>query len=77
MLCRENVASSDVKTRVDTTLGRIGTSDLDQEDGLLKSRLGKQLSGVADSSGSGDDLSTSSVDGIGVELELAMQEDER
>lgn len=62
-----NVSSPDVQTRVNTTLSRVGASNLDQEHGLLESWLGEELSGVTDSSGGRNDLSTTSVDGIGVE----------
>lgn len=55
-------------THVNTTLGRLGHSNLDQEHGLLESGLSKQLSGVTNTSSSGDDLTTTSVNGIGVEL---------
>lgn len=71
LLGREHVSSSNVQTRVDTTLSSLWASNLDQEDGFLESRLGQQLGGVTDSSSGRDDLSSSSVDGIGVELTLA------
>ena len=51
---------------VDATNGVIGALDLDKEDGLLESWLGGQLGSVHDTSGSGDDLTTTSVDSIGV-----------
>ena len=65
------MSSPDVEARVDTALGGIGASDLDEEHGLLESGRGEELSGVAYSAGSGDDLTTTSVDSIGVELTSA------
>lgn len=67
MLGREHLSSSDVETREDTTLSRLWDSNLDQKHGLLQGRLRQQLGGVTDSSSGRDDLSSSSVDGIGVE----------
>lgn len=61
------------ETYVDTTLGRLGNGNLNQEHGLLESGGGEELGGVADSSGGGDNLTTTSVDGIGVKLENSDQ----
>ena len=67
LLGREHVSSSDVQTRVDTTLSRFGTLNLDQEHGFLKTGSGQKLSSEHDSSGSRHDLTGTSMDGIGVE----------
>lgn len=64
---REDVTSSDVQTRVDTTLSRFRTLDLDQEHGFLETGSGQKLSGKHDSSGGRHDLTGTSMDGIGVE----------
>ena len=66
LLGRDDLSSSDVQNLVDTTLGRLWNGNLDQEHGLLESWLGEELSGVTDTSSSWDDLSTTSVNGIGV-----------
>ena len=51
---------------VDTTNGIIRALDLDQEDGLLETRGGGELGSVEDTTGSGDNLTTTSMDSIGV-----------
>lgn len=60
-------SSSLVEALVDTTHGIDGGSDFSQEDGLLESGLGGELAGVVETSTGGDDLSSTSVDGIGME----------
>lgn len=59
--------SSLVEALVNTSHSVEGSGDFGQEDGFLESWLGGELSGVVDSSGSGDKLTTTSVDGISVE----------
>jgi len=51
---------------VDATNGVIGALDLDEEDGLDESGLGGELGSVEDTSSGRDDLSTTSMDSIGV-----------
>ena len=51
---------------VNSTHGIIWGLNFAQEDWLLESWFGSQLGSVQDSSGSGDDLTSSSVDGISV-----------
>jgi len=63
----DDLSSSLVHDSVDSSNDSLGAGDLDQEDGLHESGLSSQLGGVEDTSGSGDDLTTSSVDGISVE----------
>lgn len=63
----EDVTSSAGKHRVDTTHGVLGNLDLDQEDGLLDTGLGEKGSGVEDTASSRDDLTTTTVNSIGVE----------
>ena len=62
----DNDTSTLGKGLIDTTHGIIGTLDLAQEDGLNVSGLSGKLSSVEDSSGSGDDLTTTSMDSVGV-----------
>ena len=52
---------------VNTTDGIIGALDFDQEDGLLEAGLSSKLGGEEDTSSSGGNLATTSVDSIGVE----------
>lgn len=54
------------KAVVDSTDGVLGALDLDQEDGLLEAGAGGQLASVDDTSACGDDLTTTSVDSIGM-----------
>jgi hypothetical protein len=61
------VTSSNVQTRVDTTLSSFRTLNLDQEHGFLKTGGSQKLSGETDSSGGRHDLTGTSMDGIGVE----------
>jgi len=63
-------SSSGGQALIDTSHGVIWSLDLAEEDGFLESGLGSQDSSVVDSSGSGDDLSTASVDGISMELDI-------
>ena len=69
-LLGEDVSTSPVEARVDTTETRVGALDLDEVDGLLDTGLGKQSGGIADTSAGGDELSTTSVNGIGVESDI-------
>ena len=68
LLLREDLATTLVETRVDTTNGVLRALDLDEVDGLLERGLGEQARGVADTAGGGDDLSSTTVNGIGVKL---------
>src|SRR6185437_3086784 len=52
---------------IDATHGIVWGLDFTQEDWLLESWLGGELSGIEYSPGSGDDLTTSSVDGVSME----------
>merc|ERR1719445_1908372 len=62
----EDVSTTSVEDTVDTSDGVLGTLDLDQVDGLHESGLGGKDAGVQATSGRGDDLTASSVDGVGV-----------
>jgi len=70
LLGSEHVSSSDVETRVDTTLGVLWALDLDQVHWLLKTWLGKESGGVTDTSGDWHNLSSSSVDGISMQSNI-------
>lgn len=63
----EDVSSLSVEDGVDTTHGGFWALDLDEVDGLEESWLGGEDAGVEASSRGGDELSASSMDGIGVE----------
>jgi hypothetical protein len=55
---------------VDTTYGIIWSLDFDQEDGFLEAGGGSKLASVEGASGSGDNLTTSSVNSISVEGDI-------
>jgi hypothetical protein len=55
-----------IETHVDTTLSVLRALDLDRVHRLLETRLGEEGGSVADSSADGDELSSTSVDGVGV-----------
>lgn len=57
------------ETHVDTTLGVLRALDLDRVHRLLETGLGEHLRGVADAAAGRDELSSTTVDGVGVELE--------
>jgi len=58
------------ETVVNSTDGFLGALDLDEEDRFLEARFGSELGGVDGTSGSGDDLTTTSVDGISMEGDI-------
>jgi len=62
--------SSGGEALVDTADSILGALDLDKEDGLLESGSGNELRSVHNSSGSRDNLTTSSVDSISVESNI-------
>lgn len=66
----EDVTSPSGKDTVDTTHGLLGNLDLDEVDGLEQSGLGKEGGGVEDTARSGDDLTTTTVNGISVESDI-------
>lgn len=66
-LFSDNDTSSLGEGLIDTSHGIIRGLDFAQEDGLHESGLSSELSTIEDSSGSGDDLTTTSVDSVGVE----------
>ena len=68
LLLAEDLATTLVEARVDTTDDSLRALDLDQEDGLLETGLGEQAGGVADTTANGDDLSSTTVNGISVKL---------
>ncbi|KAK1256398.1 hypothetical protein MKX07_008657 [Trichoderma sp. CBMAI-0711] len=70
LLLVEDVTTTTGQDTVDTTHGSLGDLDLDQEDGLLQSRLSQQSRGVQDTASSGDDLATTTVDSISVQSNI-------
>jgi len=66
----EDDSSSLREALVDTVHDVVGGRDIDEVDGLLESGGSSVLASVEDSSSSGDDLSTTSVDGIGMKLNI-------
>jgi hypothetical protein len=67
LFLRENMTTSTIKDRVDTTHGGVGTENLDEEDRFLESWHGEKFRGVENTTTCGDDLSSSTVDGVGME----------
>jgi hypothetical protein len=61
---RKNLTTLGVKNRVNTTNSVLGTLDLDQEDRLLNTGVGKKKSSVGSTSHGRDDLTTTTVDSI-------------
>lgn len=68
LLGRKDLSTTNVHDRVDTALSRVGARNLDQEHGLLETGRGEQLGGVTDTTRGGDDLTTTTVDRVGVQL---------
>jgi hypothetical protein len=66
----EDVTSPAGEDGVDTTHGVLGNLDLDQEDGLEETGVGEKGCGVEDTTSSRDDLTTTTVNGIGVEGDI-------
>lgn len=62
----EHLSTTLVQGAVDATDGVLGALDLDEEDGFLESGVGEEAGGVGDATAHGNDLSTTTVDGIGV-----------
>mmetsp|Transcript_37580 Transcript_37580/g.39026 ORF Transcript_37580/g.39026 Transcript_37580/m.39026 type:complete len:220 (+) Transcript_37580:171-830(+) len=69
-LFTENNSSSLVEALVDSSHHILRSGNIDKEDRLNKSRRSGVLTGKVDSSGSSNDLVSSSVDGIGVKLNV-------
>lgn len=67
LLLSKDVTTTAGKDTVDTTHGGLWNLNLDQEDWLEESWLGEKSGGEENATGSWDDLSTTSVDGISVE----------
>jgi hypothetical protein len=66
LLLGEDVATTAGKDTVDTTHGGLWNLNLDQEDWLEETWLGEKGRGVQDTTGSWDDLTTTTMDGISV-----------
>ena len=65
-LFTDNDTSSLSEGLIDATHGVVGALDLAEEDGLNEAGLGSQLRGVVHTSSCGDDLTTTSVNGVSV-----------
>jgi len=55
---------------INTTHAFTGSSDIASENGLKESGLRKEFQSIEESSGGGHDLSSTSVDGVGVEFTI-------
>lgn len=70
LLLSVDVTTTAGESTVDTTHGLLGHLDLDVEDGLEQSGLGQHGRGVQDTTSSGDDLTTTTVNGISVQGDI-------
>jgi len=70
LLLGEDVSTTTIEGGIDTSHGVFRTLDLDQVDGLHEAGLGGQDGGVQDLPGGGDDLTSTSVDGISMEGDI-------
>lgn len=70
LLLGVDVTTTAGEDTVDTTHGALGNLDLDVEDGLHDTRIGKHGSGIQDTTSSGDDLATTTVDSISVQSHI-------
>ena len=77
LLLGEDVTSPAGKDTVDTTHGLLGHLNLDEVDGLKKSGLSHEGRGVQDTTSSGDDLATTTVNSISVEGDIEDVEADR
>lgn len=68
LLFREDLSTTLVETRVDTTDGVLGALDLDEVDGLLETGGGEQAGSVGSTPHGGDDLSSTTMDSISMQL---------
>lgn len=70
LLFLENVTTLSVEDGVDTTHSLFWALDLDQVDGFEETWGGSHAAGVQDTTGSWDELSTTTMDSIGVEGDI-------
>lgn len=66
----EDVTTAAGEHTVDTTHGGLGNLDLDQKDGLEETGVGEKGGSVEDTTGSGDDLTTTTVNGVCVKGDI-------
>jgi len=66
LLLRKDVTAATIEGRVNTTHGALGTLNFYQVDGLQETSLGRQHGSVETLPGGGDDLTSTSVDRVGV-----------
>lgn len=77
LLLVEDVTTTAGKDTIDTTHGLLGNLNFDQVDGLEQGGLGQQGRGVQDTTGSGNDLTTTTVNGISVQGDIEDVEADR
>lgn len=70
LLLGVDVTTAAGKDTVDTTHGLLGNLDLDVEDGLQDTGVGKHGSSIQDTTSSGDDLTTTTVNSISVKSNI-------
>lgn len=77
LLLGVDVTTTTGKDTVDTTHGLLGDLDLDVEDGLQDAGVGKHGSSIQDTTSSGDDLTTTTVNSISVQSNIKDVEADR
>lgn len=77
LLLGVDVTTTAGKDTVDTTHGLLGDLDLDVEDGLQDAGVGKHGSSIQDTTSSGDDLTTTTVNSISVQSNIKDVEADR
>lgn len=70
LLFAKHVTTAASEHTVDSTHGLLGNLDLDEVDGLEEGGVGEEGGGVEHTTSGGDDLSTTTMDGIGVEGDI-------
>jgi len=70
LLFREDLPTTTIQDTVDATDGVFGTLDLDEVDGLLQGRCRQKTCRVRHPATHGNNLSTTSMDGIGVKCDI-------
>lgn len=69
---REDLATTPVEHRVDTTNGVLRALDFDEIDGLLETWGGEQAGSIGGTTAGWDDLSSTTVDSVSVELNVQL-----
>jgi len=66
----KDVSTSSVEDSVDTSHGVLGTLDVNEVDGLKKTRLGSEFAAIETTTHGGDELTTSAMNGVSVKGDI-------